>query len=118
MEKQKDLKNKWVKILIFLQNKFNDGQDLDIEGIIYLIGLQEFGSFDSKFKKDQKIDLMHIAICRLLEPFGYYQFSYTDMDGWPHYKTLTKLPSLKSGEQTLLMKEAIVNYFLEKQLIQ
>jgi|TARA_B110000444_G_scaffold69568_1_gene65359 hypothetical protein len=118
MDKQKNLKYKWEKILVFLEKKFNDGQDLDIEGIIYLIGLQEFGIVDSKFRKDQKIDLMHIAICRLLEPFGYYQFSHTDEDGWPHYKTLTKLPNLKSGEQILLMKEAIVNYFLEKQLIQ
>ena len=118
MKKQNILKNRWNQTLMLLRNKFNDGQDLDIEGVIYLIGLQELGETDSKFKKDQKIDLMHIAICRLLEPFGYYQFSHMDEEGWPHYKVLTKLPNLKSGEQTLLMKEAIVNYFLEKQLIQ
>jgi|TARA_B110000971_G_C19598320_1_gene314950 hypothetical protein len=118
MENQKQLKNKWNEILMLLSNKFNDGQDLDLEGVIYLIGLQELGQIQSKFKKDQKIDLMHIAICKLLEPLGYYQFNYTDQEGWPHYKTLTKLPNLKSGEQTLLMKEAIINYFIEKQLIQ
>ena len=118
MKKQNILKNRWEKTLMLLRDKFNDSQDLDIEGVIYLIGLQEFGETDFKFKKDQKIDLMHIAICRLLEPFGYYQFSHMDEEGWPHYKALTKLPNLKSGEQTLLMKEAIVNYFLEKQLIQ
>ena len=118
MENQKQLKNKWNEILMLLSNKFNDGQDLDLEGVIYLIGLQELGLIQSKFKKDQKIDLMHIAICKLLEPLGYYQFNYTDQEGWPHYKTLTKLPNLKSGEQTLLMKEAIINYFIEKQLIQ
>jgi hypothetical protein len=118
MENQKQLKNKWNEILMLLSNKFNDGQVLDLEGVIYLIGLQELGQIQSKFKKDQKIDLMHIAICKLLEPLGYYQFNYTDQEGWPHYKTLTKLPNLKSGEQTLLMKEAIINYFIEKQLIQ
>ena len=118
MENQKQLKNKWNEILMLLSNKFNDGQDLDLEGVIYLIGLQELGLIQSKFKKDQKIDLMHIAICKLLEPLGYYQFNYTDQEGWPHYKTLTKLPNLKSGEQTLLMKEAVINYFIEKQLIQ
>lgn len=118
MENQKQLKNKWNEILMLLSNKFNDGQDLDLEGVIYLIGLQELGQIQSKFKKDQKIDLMHIAICKLLEPLGYYQFNYMDQEGWPHYKTLIKLPNLKSGEQTLLMKEAIINYFIEKQLIQ
>jgi len=31
---------------------------------------------------------------------------------------LEELPVLKPGEQTVLMKEAIVDYFLEKDLIQ
>jgi hypothetical protein len=61
---------------------------------------------------------MHIAVCRLLEPFGYYKFDYVDEDGWPHYKIITKLPNLKAGEQSILMKEAIINYFIEKQLIE
>jgi hypothetical protein len=68
MENQKQLKNKWNEILMLLSNKFNDGQDLDLEGVIYLIGLQELGQIQSKFKKDQKIDLMHIAICKLGVP--------------------------------------------------
>ena len=118
MKKEKSLKVKWDEIIKILSNKFNDGENLDIEAIIYLIGLQELGRINSKFRKDQKIDLMHIAICRLLEPYGYYQVNYIDKDGWPHYKVLTKLPNLKSGEQTLLMKEAIINYFSQKQLIQ
>ena len=54
---------------------------------------------------------MHIAICKLLEPYGYYEFDFYDTDGWPHYKIITDLPHLKAGEQTVLMKEAIVNYF-------
>ena len=118
MVDQKILKRKWDKIVVFLSKKFNDGHPLEIEGIIYLIGIQELGKTELRFRKDQKIDLMHIAICRLLEPFGYYQFEYIDKSGWPHYKNLIQLPNLKSGEQTLLMKEAIINYFIKKQLIQ
>ncbi len=118
MNNNKDLKNKWLKILDILSIQFNDGEPLDLENVIYLIGVQELGQTDSKFSKDQKLDLMHVAICRLLEPFGFYQFEYIDNDGWPHYKVINKLPNLKSGEQTLLMKEAVINYFIEKELIQ
>ena len=57
---------------------------------------------------------MHVAICRLLEPYGYYAFDFVDPDGWPHYKIIAELPHLKAGEQSVLMKEAVVNYFLEK----
>ena len=62
--------------------------------------------------------LMHIGICRLLEPFGFYEFDFFDADGWPHFKVKEELPSLKAGEQTLLMKEALVLYFLEKEYIE
>ena len=84
---------------------------MDLDGIIYLIGIQELGQGKRRFKKDEKINLMHVAICRLLEPYGYYAFDYFDADGWPHYKAVEELPTLKAGEQSLLMKEAIVKYF-------
>lgn len=90
---------------------------MDLDGIIYLVGLQELGRWDKSFKKDEKVQLMHIAICRLLEPYGYYRFDYLDDDGWPHYELIKPLPMLKAGEQSLLMKEAIVGYFLDKKLI-
>jgi hypothetical protein len=53
-----------------------------------------------------------------LEPYGYYEFEYFDEDKWPHYKTIETLPSLKAGEQSVLMKEAIVNYFMENGYIE
>ena len=78
----------------------------------------EFDQFKQAFKKDEKVNLMHIANCRLLEPYGYYEFDFFDKDGWPHYKVKEQLPPLKAGEQTILMKDAIVNYFLEKEVIE
>ena len=112
------LKTRWDNLVHKLSLQFADGEVLDLDAIIYLIGVQELGQPHKKFKKDEKVNLMHIAICRLLEPFGYYEFEYFDSAGWPHYKILEQLPPLKPGEQTLLMKEAIVLYFLEKEVIQ
>jgi hypothetical protein len=81
------------------------------------VGVQELGKYHQKFKKEDKIDLMHIAICKLLEPYGYYTFDFVDADGWPHYQVVENLPPLKAGEQSVLMKEAIVQYFIEKEYI-
>lgn len=118
MSRDEQLKERWESVVKILSDRFADGDELDLDGIIYLIGIQELGKFKQAFKKDEKVNLMHIAICRLLEPYGYYEFDFFDNDGWPHYKVKEELPSLKAGEQTILMKEAIVNYFLEKELIQ
>src|SRR5690554_4462105 len=118
MARDIQLKQQWEEVVTFVSNRFADGDTLDLDAIIYIIGLQEFGKFQRRFKKDEKLDLMHIAICRLLEPYGYYEFDYQDEDGWPHYKVKEQLPVLKAGEQTVLMKEAIVTYFLEKEVIE
>ncbi|UOK43062.1 MULTISPECIES: hypothetical protein [Flavobacterium] len=118
MSRDEQLKSRWETVVTILSNQFADGEILDLDAIIYLIGVQELGQFSKTFKKDEKVNLMHIAICRLLEPYGYYEFDYFDNDGWPHYKVKEQLPPLKAGEQSVLMKEAIVNYFLEKQLIE
>lgn len=117
MSRDEQLKERWESVVKILSEKFADGDELDLDGIIYLIGIQELGKYKQIFKKDEKVNLMHIAICRLLEPYGYYEFDFFDNDGWPHYKVKEELPPLKAGEQTILMKEAIVNYFLEKEVI-
>ncbi|MEW7289420.1 hypothetical protein [Aquimarina sp. 2304DJ70-9] len=118
MARDEKLKERWAMLVHKLSAQFAEGEDLDLDGIIYLIGVQELGQIHRKFKKDEKLDLMHIAICRLLEPYGYYEFDYFDDQGWPHYKVKEELPNLKAGEQSVLMKEAIVNYFLVSQYIE
>ena len=117
MSRDIQLKERWEKLVNLLSDQFSQGENLDLDAIIYLIGVQELGKFKQLFKKDEKVNLMHIAICRLLEPYGYYEFDFVDKDGWPHYKIKEELPPLKAGEQTILMKDAIVNYFLEKEFI-
>ncbi len=117
MARDEQLKERWETLKSKLTERFAEGEDLDIDGVIYLVGVQELGQGYRSFKKDEKVNLMHIAICRLLEPLGYYEFDFFDSDGWPHYKMIEELPSLKPGEQTIMMKEAIVTYFIEKEVI-
>ena len=117
MSRDTQLKERWEKLVQLLSDKFSQGEDLDLDAIIYLIGVQELGKVHNKYKKDEKLNLMHIGICRLLEPYGFYAFDYVDADGWPHYTVKEQLPALRAGEQSVLMKEAIVNYFLEKEFI-
>ena len=105
------LKDRWDYLVEELTQQFSEGDLLNLDSIIYLIGVQELGQGKRQFKKDEKVNLIHIAICKLLEPYGYYEFDFFDKDGWPHYKIVTDLPNLKPGEQAVLMKEAIIHYF-------
>lgn len=108
-------RDKWNKILDFVKERFSDGEEPDLDVVLFLIGVRELGLPPKrKFKKDQKIALLHIAICRLLVPYGYYKLQGMDQDGWPHYELKKKLPFLKPGEQSILMKEAVIRYFDEE----
>ena len=108
---REELKEKWEALVQRISDRFGDGEELDLDAIIFLVGVQELGMGRRRFKKDEKVNLMHIAICRLLEPYGYYEYEGRDPDGWPHYTLVEELPSLKPGEQSVLMKEALVRYF-------
>ena len=88
-----------------------DDEIVDLDAIIFLIGLQELGQFQKKFSKQKKLEIIHIAICKLLSIYGYYKLDFIDDEGWPHYTLIKKLPNLKPGEQTILIKKAIINYF-------
>jgi len=111
MSRDEKTKKSWEEVQQNISKKFGGGETLNVDAIVYLIGIQELGKGYINFSKDEKLDIMHIAICKLLEPFGFYEFEYFDKEGWPHYKVIDELPNLKPGEQSVLMKEAIVMYF-------
>ncbi|MEZ4720892.1 MAG: hypothetical protein R2813_03325 [Flavobacteriales bacterium] len=106
-----DFEQDWQKALKRYEERFD--QPLDLQAILFLIGLNELGQGPRKLKKDEKIDVMHIAVCRLLEPYGYYEYTGQDEDGWPHFVRNEKLPKLAAREQEKLMKEAIITYTSE-----
>lgn len=105
----------WQKIERFFEDNFETEKNPPIETLLFLIGIQELGSGTQKFTKDDKVNLIHIAVCRLLEPFGYYKFSHY-VEGWPHYETLEALPELRPNEQAILMKKSIIQYFQDEEI--
>jgi hypothetical protein len=89
----------------------NFGPDLDTQAILFLIGVQELGLGYRQFTKQEKTELLHVAVCTILEPYGYYEFEGRDVQQWPHFKLVKELPQLNDREQQHLIKEAIMEYF-------
>lgn len=106
----------WTKVESFFVENFDTEIHPSLDTILFLIGVQELGSGPQKYTKDDKLNILHIAVCRLLEPFGYYKFSHYDKEGFPHFSEVEALPELKPNEQQLLMKKAIIQYFTDEDL--
>lgn len=109
MQIQDDLQARWWKLEEKLMERF--GKKPDMESILFLVGIQELGDVREKFSKEQKQDLMHVAVCTLLAPSGFYEIEGVDADGWPHFRQLRPLPVLSLIDQENFMKDHLLMYF-------
>jgi len=83
---------------------------MTLKGVLYLIGVQELSLGIKQYDRHEKVNVLHVAICKILTPFGFYKFNRVDEDGWPHYTELKAIKNLSESQQELLMKEAVLKY--------
>ncbi|QHT67899.1 hypothetical protein GXP67_15260 [Rhodocytophaga rosea] len=114
MKKSQDiaLEEKWEHLLDKLRQLVGK-KPADLNAVLFLIGVQELGKGIRNFSKEQKQDLMHIAVCKLLSSLGIYEFEGLDEQGWPHWKLVKKLPHVDLLEQESLLKSLAIDYFEE-----
>lgn len=105
-----ELERKWNWLLSEFERVMNK-RPKDLNGVLFLIGLQELGRGPKTFSKEEKQDLMHIAICKVLSLAGYYRLEGLDEQGWPHWKLIKKLPHFDLLEQEKLLKMHVIEYF-------
>ncbi len=104
------LQENWKKLTVRLKAEFK--ATLTLEGILFLIGVRELGAHPKKeFTKEEKQDLMHIALCAVLAPSGFFKLSHQDADGWPHWEAQKELPAYDLFSQEIFLKSHIVDYF-------
>ena len=104
-----DIELRFQNLKSHLEQSF--GEYLDIHGVLFLIGVNELGHGHKKYSKQEKTDLIHIAICTLLVPYGYYEYKGRDEEGWPHFELIHNLPAISSKQQQHLIKEGVLDYF-------
>jgi len=109
-KKDLSLQVRWVKLLKHLGEQIGK-RPKDLNAVLFLIGVQELGEGKRVFSKEEKQDLMHIAICKVLSISGYYELAGKDEEGWPHWKPLKKLPHFDLLDQEKLLKMNVLDYF-------
>ncbi|MGB3780413.1 MAG: hypothetical protein WA960_18760 [Tunicatimonas sp.] len=112
---QKDLSSErqWSNLLNELEARIGK-RPADLNAVLFLIGVQELGRGLQRFSKEEKQDLMHIAICKVLSLSGFYELEGTDDAGWPHWKLVKKLPHFDLLEQEKLLKMHVIDYFTQE----
>ncbi|MBK7444338.1 MAG: hypothetical protein IPL12_19905 [Bacteroidetes bacterium] len=110
-----DFDPRWIAVLKQMKERF--GKKPELEAVLFLIGMNELGRLIEKFTKEEKQDLMHIAVCKLLSYDNYYRFAGWDDDNWPMWEVVGVLPQWDTGEQERVIKLNIIRYFEENKII-
>lgn len=101
----------WLKIQHFVKDALGVDKLPDFQSILLLIGIQELGKIIVEPTKEEKQDLMHIAVCRLLSYDGFYELEGYDDDGWPHWRATQAVETKGVKAQEELLKLKIIDYF-------
>jgi hypothetical protein len=104
-----DLYIRWKELEMKLTDRF--GKTPDLNAVLMMIGIQELKNIQTQFSKEEKQDLMHVAICTLLAQSGFYVAEGFDDQGWPHFVQLKALPERSLPEQEDFLKDHILLYF-------
>ena len=81
-----NLNDQWNKLLLQLQKDVVE--DLDLKGVLFLIGVQELKLGIKEFTKEEKQDILHLAVCKLLTPYGYFKCEKVSIN-YSDFKQLT-----------------------------
>ncbi len=109
-KKDLELERRWHQLRLKIE-EILDKRPRDMNAVLFLIGVQELGKGHRHFSKEEKQDLMHIAICKVLSLSGFYELEGVDAEGWPHWKLVKKLPHFDLLEQEKLLKMHVIDYF-------
>lgn len=113
MEEKRSFFERWIILEADLVERF--GKKPNMEAILFLIGMNEYRGHipKIKFSKEQKQDLMHVAVCTLLSQGGYFWMEGYDDEGWPHFISLKPVETDQDTlmAQDALLKEYILQYF-------
>lgn len=113
LKRDLDFERKWLKLREQLKLTLGK-KPADLNGILFLIGVQELGKGHQNFSKEEKQDLIHLGICKCLSLSGYYHLDGLDSEGWPHWLESKKIPHFDALEQEKLLKMHVLEYFTEE----
>lgn len=103
----------WVRVQHIVQKSLRRDSLPDLNTVLLLIGIQELGRWKKGWTKEEKQDLMHVAVCTLLGYDDWFEFVGRDADGWPHFRQVREMPVRGLENQEKLLKINAIRYFKE-----
>ncbi len=87
------------------------GIDVDLNGVLFLVGIRERGLSFQHFSKEEKINLINLGSCTLYQQMGLVTRSGTDPDGWPLFHQNALSPVIPEERKLKTLQDCAIRYF-------
>jgi hypothetical protein len=104
-----DLHQRWDEFV--LKASYHFKVTANLEFLLFIMGIQESGQGIKAYSKQEKMDIITLARCRLLEMSGFVKQTGTDNEGWPTFDVLKDENELLPSERDKMQKENLMAYF-------
>ena len=87
------------------------GIDVDLNGVLFLIGIRERGLTIQKFSKEEKLNLINLGSCTLYKEMGLIELSGEDEEGWPVFRQKALAPVIAEELKLKTLQDCAIRYF-------
>jgi hypothetical protein len=108
-----DFNEQWETFLLKASKAFN--VMANYEFLLFIIGIQELGQGYKAYSKQEKMDLINLALSKLMTLNGMMVETGRDNEGWPTFEVVGDKKELLPSELDKVLKISMMAYF-EKEL--
>ena len=99
----------WTELCDHLGKQFDI--DIDLNGVLFLVGIRERGLTFQRFTKEEKMSLIHLGSCTLYLEMGLIEKRGTGADGWPIFVQKTLAPAIPEERKHKVLQDCALRYF-------
>ena len=87
------------------------GIEVDLNGVLFLIGIRERGLAFQPFSKEEKMSLINLGSCTLYHEMGLIEKCGTDEEGWSLFKQKALAPVIPEERKHKVLQDCALLYF-------
>jgi len=99
----------WTELCDHLGKQFNI--DIDLNGVLFLVGIRERGLTFQPFSKEEKMSLINLGSCTLYLEMGLTEKTGVDKDGWPVFTQKSLALVVTEERKNKVLQDCALRYF-------
>jgi hypothetical protein len=87
------------------------GIHVDLNGVLFLVGIRERGLTFQQFSKEEKLSLINLGSCTLYKEMGITEITGYDAEGWPLFRKKAISPEVTEDRKLKTLQDCALLYF-------